>query len=58
MVQGHLQAQGVNVQRSRIRSIIKEVDPEGVQACSHLPIRQRVYSVPCPNLHVAHRWQS
>ncbi|CAB4023417.1 uncharacterized protein LOC111328403 [Paramuricea clavata] len=39
MVQGHLRAQGVNVQRSRLRSIIKEVDPEGVQARSRLPIR-------------------
>ena len=49
MVQGHLRAQGINVQRSRMRSIIKEVDPEGVQARSRLPIRRRVYSVPCPN---------
>lgn len=49
MVQGHLRANGVNVQRRRIRSTIKEVDPEGVQARSRLPIRRRVYSVPCPN---------
>ncbi|XP_046863141.1 uncharacterized protein LOC124456874 [Xenia sp. Carnegie-2017] len=49
MVQGHLRAKGVNVQRNRIRSIIKEVDPRGVETRSSLRIRRRRYSVPCPN---------
>ena len=43
MVQGHLRANGANVQRRRIRSTIKEVDPEGVQARSRLPICRQVY---------------
>lgn len=49
MVQGHLRAQGINVQRSRIRATIRDVDPQGVQARQRLRIRRRVYSVPCPN---------
>lgn len=49
MVQGHLRAKGVNVQRNRIRSIIKEVDPRGVETRSSLRISRRRYSVPCPN---------
>ena len=49
MVQGHLRAQGINVQRSRIRATIRDVDPQGVRARQHLRILRRVYSVPCPN---------
>ena len=49
MIQGHLRAQGINVQRSRIRNTIRNVDPEGVEARRHLRIHRRVYSVPCPN---------
>ncbi len=49
MVQGHLRAEGIHVQRSRIRATIRDVDPEGVRARQRLRIRRRVYSVPCPN---------
>ena len=49
MVQGHLRAQGINVQRSRIRATIRDVDPQGVIARQRLRIHRRVYSVPCPN---------
>ena len=49
MVQGHLRAQGINVQRSRIRATIRDVDPQGVRARQRLQIRRGVYSVPCPN---------
>ena len=49
MVQGHLRARSINVQRSRIRAVIRDVDPQGVRARQRLRIRRRVYSVPCPN---------
>ena len=49
MVQGHQRAQGINVQRSRIRATIRDVDPQGVRARQRLRIRRRVYSVPFPN---------
>ena len=49
MVQGHLRAQGINIQRRRIRATIREVDPQGVRARQRLRIHRRVYSVPCPN---------
>ena len=41
MVQGHLRAQGINVQRSRIRSTFSDVDPEGVEARRRLRIHRR-----------------
>ena len=49
MVQGHLRAQGVHVQRERLRSAIHQVDPVGAASRRRPPIRRRVYSVPCPN---------
>ena len=49
MLQGHLRAQGINVQRDRIRSTIRDVDPEGIEARRRFRIHRRVYSVPCPN---------
>ena len=39
MVQGHLRAQGINVQRSRIRATNRDVDPQGVIA------RQRIHRI-------------
>ena len=49
MVQGHLRAQGVHVQRDRLRSAIHHIDPIGAATRRRPPIRRRVYSVPCPN---------
>ena len=49
MVQGHLAAAGIHVQRHKIRSAIHTVDPEGVQERKKKPIRRRTYSVPSPN---------
>ena len=49
MVQGHLRAQGINVQRSGIRATIRDVDPQSVIARQCLQIHHCVYSVPCPN---------
>jgi hypothetical protein len=49
MIQGHMAAAGIHVQRHKIRTAIHSVDPEGVQARKKKPIRRRVYSVPCPN---------
>lgn len=49
MVQGHLRAQGVHVQRDRLRSAVRLVDPAGTATRRRPPIRRTVYSVPCPN---------
>ena len=49
MVRGHLQSQGIVVQRKRLRETLKEVDPVGTQERKRLKIKRRVYSVPCPN---------
>lgn len=49
MVQGHLRAQGVHVQRDRLRSAIHHIDPIGATTRRRPPIRRRVCSVPCPN---------
>ena len=48
-MQGHLRARSINVQRSRTRAVIRDVDPQGVRARQRLRIRCHVYSVPCPN---------
>ncbi len=48
MVHGHLQAQGVCIQRNRVRNAIHLVDPN-VSARKQPRINRRVYSVPCPN---------
>ena len=49
MLQGHLRAQGLHVQRNRLRTAIHQSDPIGTEARRRPPIRRRVYSVPCPN---------
>ena len=49
MLQGHLRAQGIHVQRSRVRRAIHQADPLGPTTRRRPPIRRRVYSVPCPN---------
>jgi hypothetical protein len=49
MVQGHLAAAGIHVQRRKIRSAIHTVDPEGVQERKKKPIKKRTYSVASPN---------
>ena len=48
MLQGHLRAQGINVQRSKIRKAIHDLDPS-VTTRKRPAIRRRVYSVPYPN---------
>lgn len=48
MVQGHLVAEGVHVQRDRIRKAIHDIDPS-VTRRKRPPINRRVYYVPCPN---------
>ncbi|KAJ7382968.1 hypothetical protein OS493_031745 [Desmophyllum pertusum] len=48
MLQGHLRAQGIHVQRSRMREAILALDPS-VTARKRPAIKRRVYSVPCPN---------
>ena len=48
MVQGHLEARGIHVQRHRVRDAIHNTDPT-VSVRKRPPINRRVYSVPCPN---------
>lgn len=48
MVQGHLVARGIDVQRHRVRSSIHETDPS-VSARKRPPINRRTCFVPCPN---------
>lgn len=48
MLQGHLQAQGINVRRRRIRNAIHDLDPSA-KTRKAPAIRRRVYSVPYPN---------
>ena len=48
MLQGHLRAQGINVQRSKIREAIHDLDPS-VTTRKSPAIRRRVYAVPYPN---------
>lgn len=48
MVQGHLEAEGVHVQRNRVRNAIHHTDPS-VSSRKRPPINRRVYNVPCPN---------
>ena len=48
MLQGHLRAQGINVQRSKIRKAIHDVDPSVIQR-TRPAIRRRVYSMPYLN---------
>ena len=49
MVQGHLRAQGVHIQRERLHSAIHQVDLMGAASRRRPPIRRRVYSVLCSN---------
>ena len=49
MVTGHLRQRGIFVQRDRIRSVIREVDPEGVESRQTHSVHRRVYQVPCPH---------
>ena len=49
MVQGHLQSQGLTLQRHKIRKAIHAVDPDGVEARKRPTIKRRVYSVPYLN---------
>jgi len=47
MLQDHLRAQGLHVQRNRLCTAIHH--PMGAEARLRPPIRQHVYLVPCPN---------
>lgn len=49
MMQGHLQSQGLMLQRHKVRRAIHAVDPDSVEARKNLAIKRRGYSVPPPN---------
>lgn len=48
MLEGHLRAQGIHVQRSKVRKAIHDLDPS-VTTRKRPAIQRRVYSVPYPN---------
>lgn len=49
MITGYLRSQNINVQRSRIRQILSEVDPVAVASRWSRAIKRRTYSTPTPN---------
>ena len=49
VMDGRLRAQGVHVQRERIRESMRRVDPSGVQARMTRVLKRRTYSVDSPN---------
>ena len=53
MVSGHLRSRVVYVQCCKVREIIRDVDPDGVEARWKRALQRREYSVPCP-LYLVH----
>nr|CAB3263197.1 uncharacterized protein LOC104266093 [Phallusia mammillata] len=49
MMKGHLQSQGIRIQRKRLRQSLHRVDGEGIHARQLTTISRRTYTVPCPN---------
>ena len=49
MMDGHLRAQGIVVQRERIRESLRRTDPAGVILRQRLALLRRAYHVPHPN---------
>ena len=49
MMDGHLRAQGIVVQRERIRESLRRTDPAGVILRQRLALVPRAYHVPHPN---------
>ncbi|XP_074519124.1 uncharacterized protein LOC141784985 [Halichoeres trimaculatus] len=51
MMYGHLNAQGIRIQRQRVQDSMHRVDPRGVlmRTLQLNPRRRRVYNVPAPN---------
>ena len=49
MIMGHLRSRRINVQRHRVRSVLEQMDPEGIWKRKSKPIQHRAYNVPCPN---------
>ena len=46
---GYLRSQCIHVQRARVRAVIHEIDPEGVEARKAPTINRRSYYAPCPH---------
>ena len=49
MLNGHLRARNIVVQRRRLRDSVQRVDGAGVESRRTTTIQRRVYTVPCPN---------
>ena len=46
MMEGHLRAEGILVQQTRIRESLRRTDPEGTAIRLYANIRRRVYTQP------------
>ncbi|KAJ8925281.1 hypothetical protein NQ315_009109 [Exocentrus adspersus] len=44
-----LRAQGIEIQRARVRRMLKYIDPVGTERRWSKTIKRRIYKVPCPN---------
>lgn len=49
LIHGRLRAQGVHVQRQRVRESLRRVDPSGIQARIRRVLHRRAYEVDSPN---------
>lgn len=49
MLDGHLRARNIVVQRRRVRDSVRRVDGAGIESRRTTTIRRRVYTVPFPN---------
>ncbi|XP_031328425.1 uncharacterized protein LOC116159560 isoform X2 [Photinus pyralis] len=49
IIAGFLRAEGITVQRNRIRSILNDIDPVGTAKRWSSVVKRRTYNVPCPN---------
>lgn len=49
MMIGYLKSQGLFIQRSRVRNILRLVDPVGTELRRAKSIKRRIYNVRCPN---------
>lgn len=49
MMRSRLEAQGIHVQRERVRQSLRRVDPLGIERRVRRVLHRRVYNVECPN---------
>ena len=49
LMDGHLRARGIKIQRWKLREALHLVDPEGIKARTSVTIKRREYKVPFPH---------